>query len=72
MLPLHDLIRGKSDEVSLAAGKLNYIGYKEKIIMEQIEYSEEIVLQLRLTIGFPEPKEIDIEMQNTVAISPIL
>ena len=59
-----DLIRGKSDEVSLAAGKLNYVGYKEKIIMEQIEYSEEIKSQLGLDIGFEEPKEIDIEMNN--------
>ena len=59
-----DLIRGKSDEVSLAAGKLNYVGYKEKIIMEQIEYSEEIKSQLGLVVGFEEPKEIDIEMDN--------
>lgn len=59
-----DLIRGKSDEVSLAAGKLNYVGYKEKIIMKQIQYSEEIKAQLVLSIGFEEPKEIDIEMNN--------
>jgi len=57
-----DLIRGKSDEVSLAAGKLNYLGYKEKIIMEQLEYSEEIKAQLGLDISFEEPAEIDIEM----------
>lgn len=56
-----DLIRGKSDEVSLAAGKLNYLGYKEKIEMEQIEYSEQIELQLGLKIKFEAPKEIDIE-----------
>ncbi|KKL81879.1 hypothetical protein LCGC14_1990320 [marine sediment metagenome] len=56
-----DLIRGKSDEVSLAAGKLNYLGYKEKIIMEQLEYSEEIKAQLGLDISFEEPKEIDID-----------
>jgi len=56
-----DLIRGKSDEVSLAAGKLNYLGYKEKIIMEQLEYSEEIEAQLGLDITFEEPKEIDID-----------
>ena len=59
-----DLIRGKSDEVSLAAGKLNYLGYKEKIIMEQIDYSGEIKAQLGLTIGFPEPREIDIETDD--------
>ena len=57
-----DLIRGKSDEVSLAAGKLNYVGYKEKIIMEQLEYSEEIKAQLGLDISFEEPVEIDIEV----------
>ena len=56
-----DLVRGKSDEVSLAAGKLNVFTYKHKIIMEQLEYSEEIVSQLRLEIGFEEPPEIDIE-----------
>lgn len=56
-----DLIRGKSDEVSLAAGKLNYLGFKEKIIMEQLEYAEEIKAQLGLTIKFEEPKEIDID-----------
>ena len=56
-----DLIRGKSDEVSLAAGKLNYLGFKEKIIMEQLEYAEQIKAQLGLTIPFEEPKEIDID-----------
>lgn len=60
-----DLIRGKSDEVSLAAGKLNYLGYKEKIIMEQLEYSEEIKTQLNLDISFEEPVEIDIEISKT-------
>ncbi len=60
-----DLIRGKSDEVSLAAGKLNYLGYKEKIIMEQLEYSEEIKAQLGLDISFEEPVEIDIEISKT-------
>lgn len=57
-----DLIRGKSDEVSLAAGKLNYLSYKEKIIMEQLEYSEEIKAQLGLDIAFEEPPELDIEV----------
>ncbi len=57
-----DLVRGKSDEVSLAAGKLNWLGYKHKIIMEQIEYSEEIKAQLGLEIGFPPPPDIDIEV----------
>ena len=60
-----DLIRGKSDEVSLAAGKLNYLGFKEKIIMEQLEYSEEIEAQLGLDIRFEEPAEIDIELSMT-------
>lgn len=57
-----DLVRGKSDEVSLAAGKLNLLSFKEKIIMEQIEYSEEIKSQLGLDIKFEEPPEIDIEV----------
>lgn len=57
-----DLVRGKSDEVSLAAGKLNWLGYKEKIIMEQLEYSEEIKAQLGLDISFEEPPEIDVEV----------
>jgi len=56
-----DLVRGKSDEVSLAAGKLNLLSYKEKIIMEQLEYSEEIKAQLGLDISFEEPPEIDVE-----------
>ena len=57
-----DLIRGKSDEVSLAAGKLNYLGFKEKIIMEQIEYAEQIKANLNIDITFEEPKEIDVEI----------
>ena len=57
-----DLVRGKSDEVSLAAGKLNIFAYKHKIIMEQLEYSEEIKSQLGLDVSFEEPPEIDIEM----------
>ena len=57
-----DLVRGKSDEVSLAAGKLNYVGYRFKIIMEQSEYSEEIKSQLGLDISFPPPPEIDLEV----------
>jgi hypothetical protein len=57
-----DLIRGKSDEVSLAAGKLNYLGFKEKIIMEQLEYKEQIKANLKLEVNFEEPKEIDVEI----------
>lgn len=60
-----DLIRGKSDEVSLAAGKLNYLGFKEKIIMEQIEYAEQIKQQLGIDLKFSEPKEIDLEIAKT-------
>lgn len=60
-----DLIRGKSDEVSLAAGKLNYLGFKEKIIMEQIEYAEQIKQQLGIDLKFSEPKEIDLEIMQT-------
>ena len=57
-----DLIRGKSDEVSLAAGKLNYLGFKEKIEMEQIEYEEQIKANLGIDVKFSKPKEIDIEI----------
>ena len=57
-----DLIRGKSDEVSLAAGKLNWLGFKEKIIQEQLDFAEEIKMQLGLDLEFEEPKEIDIEI----------
>lgn len=57
-----DLIRGKSEEVSLAAGKLNYLGFKERLIMEQIEFSEQIKNQLGLDIEFEEPADIDIEV----------
>ena len=57
-----DLIRGKSDEVSLAAGKLNYLGFKEKIEMEQLEYAEQIKSQLGITLEFEKPQEIDIEI----------
>ena len=60
-----DLMRGKSDEVSLAAGKLNVVAYKEKIIFEQIEFSEEIEKQLGLKIKFERPIEIDIEIART-------
>ena len=60
-----DLIRGKSEEVSLAAGKLNYLGFKEKIIMEQLEFSEQIEAQLGLKISFEEPREIDIEISRS-------
>lgn len=56
-----DIARGKSDEVSLAAGKLNMVSYRNKIIVEQLEYSEMIKAQLRLDIKFTPPPEIDIE-----------
>ena len=60
-----DLVRGKSDEVSLAAGKLNLVSYKEGIIFKQIEFSEEIEKQLGLKVSFEEPIEIDIEISRT-------
>lgn len=60
-----DLVRGKSDEVSLAAGKLNYLGFKEKIIFKQIAFSEQLKMQLGLEIEFPEPQEIDLEIAKT-------
>ena len=55
-----DIIRGKSDEVSLAAGKLNVYAYREKIIYEQLEYAEEIKAQLGLIIKFEEPPEPEV------------
>lgn len=59
-----DIIRGKSDEVSLAAGKLNVFAYKEKIIMEQLEFSEQIKQQLGLDIKFEAPPDLDVEISN--------
>ena len=59
-----EIVRGKSDEVSLAAGKLNVFAYKEKVIMRQLEYSEEIKQQLGLTISFEAPPNLDVEMDN--------
>ena len=56
------LVSGTSDGSSLAAGKLEWHGYKHKIIMEQIEYSEEIRAQLGLEMGFPPPPDIDNEV----------
>ena len=60
-----DLIRGKSDEVSLAAGKLNMVAYKEDVIFKQIDYSEAIEMQTGMAISFEEPIEIDIEISRT-------
>lgn len=60
-----DLIRGKSDEVSLAAGKLNYVGWKEKIIFKQLEFAEEIKANIGFDIEFEEPIEIDVEIART-------
>ncbi len=60
-----DLIRGKSDEVSLAAGKLNYVGWKEKIIFKQLEFAEEIKANLGIEVEFEEPIEIDVEIART-------
>lgn len=60
-----DIMRGKSDEVSLAAGKLNMVAYKEKIIMKQMNYEEKIEKQLKIKVGFERPIEIDIEISRT-------
>lgn len=60
-----DIIRGKSDEVSLAAGKLNVFAYKEKIIMEQLEYQEEIKAQLGFDVKFEAPPDLDVEIDNS-------
>jgi hypothetical protein len=60
-----DIVRGRSKEVSLAAGKLEYLGFKEKIEMEQIEFSEDIEMQLGLKISFEPPQDIDIEVAKT-------
>jgi len=58
-----DIIRGKSDEVSLAAGKLNVFAYREKIMFEQVEYEEQIKQQLGITLKFEEPPEPEPEQQ---------
>ena len=60
-----DLIRGKSEEVSLAAGKLNYVGWKEKIIIEQTEYAEQIKASLGIEVKFEAPVDIDLEIAKT-------
>lgn len=60
-----DLVRGKSDEVSLAAGKLNVLTYKQRIIFQQLEYEEDIAKQLKIGVEFEEPVEIDIEISRT-------
>lgn len=60
-----DLVRGKSDEVSLAAGKLNLVAFKEDIIFKQIDFSENIEMQTGMEISFEEPIEIDIEISRT-------
>lgn len=59
-----DIIRGKSDEVSLAAGKLNVFSFREKIIYEQIEYAEEIKSQLGLDLKFEAPPNLDVVIDN--------
>ena len=59
-----DIILGHSRETSLAAGKLNYLAFKEKIEQEQEDYEEDIYMQLGIKIKFKAPKEIDIEMGN--------
>lgn len=60
-----ELVRGKSDEVSLAAGKLNLLAYKEMIIFKQMEYEEDIYKQLGMKIEFERPVEIDVEISRT-------
>lgn len=59
-----DIILGHSRETSLAAGKLNYLAYKEKIEQEQEDYAEEIKQQLGMDLTFTKPREIDIEIGN--------
>lgn len=60
-----DIVRGKSDEVSLAAGKLNVLSYKEKIIMRQMEFEEELEKQLGLEVEFERPTQLDVEIART-------
>ena len=60
-----DIILGHSRETSLAAGKLNYLAFKEKIIQEQIDFAEDIKMQLGIEIEFEQPREIDIEITRT-------
>jgi len=59
-----ELVKGKSDEVSLAAGKLNFVSFKEKIIMQQLEYEEDILNQIGLDIKLEDPIQIDLEISR--------
>ena len=48
---------------------VNFISYKERVIQEQFDYSEEIKAQLGLTIKFEEPREIAIESANNLGFN---
>ena len=59
-----DIIQGHSRETSLAAGKLNYLAFKENIEIEQLEYEEDVEAQLGIKLKFERAEDIDIEMDN--------
>ena len=56
-----EVIRGRGEEINIVAGKLNVASFRQKIIMQQREYSEQIEAQLGLDIKFQEPEKIEIE-----------
>ena len=56
-----DIVQGEARESAVSAANLNYISFKERIIQEQEEYSDEIKMQLGLEIKFDEPREIEEE-----------
>ena len=65
-----DIVQGESRESSTSSGELNYISYKEKIIYEQQDYTEDINIQLNLNIKFPEPPKITIESTSGNGLNP--
>lgn len=64
-----DIVLGESRESAVSSGELNFISYKERVIQEQFDYSEEIKAQLGLTIKFEEPREIAIESANNLGFN---
>ena len=60
-----DIILGHSRETSLAAGKLNYVAFQEKIKQDQEEYEDIIMSQLGIDISFEDPVNIDITLGNS-------
>ncbi len=59
-----DVVQGESRESATQAGELNVISYIAKVIMEQIEFEEDIMAQLGLNIQFERPKELETEQKG--------